>query len=271
MIWSMKTVLNIGFLLGLVLMVSCETAFDYSPYCIDFSGKDKDVNLKNIDRIIDHPANDTIQIAFTGDTHNFFDELGFFVEKVNTMDAVNFVIHVGDIADFGLPKQYLWGNSFLSQLKVPYLVTIGNHDLVGNGMEAYMEMYGPLNFSFIYQSYKFIFLNTNSLEFQYNGLVPDLLWLEQQLLPSNEFNGVVLVFHLPPGMGFDPSLEAGFYQTISKFNNVIVALHGHLHGFEMYYPTTDSIPYVDVYGVEYSMMTTIKIFNRQIYVDEIPF
>lgn len=263
--------LNIGFLLGLMLMVSCETVFDYSPYCINFTGKDKDVNLKNIDRIINQPANDTIQIAFTGDTHNFFDELEFFVEKVNAMEAIDFVIHVGDIADFGLPKQYLWGNSLLSQLKAPYLVTIGNHDLVGNGMEAYMEMYGLLNFSFIYQGFKFVFINTNSLEFQYNGLVPDLHWLEQQLLPSNEFNSVVLVFHLPPGIGFDPNLEEGFYQTISKFNNVIAVFHGHSHHFEMYYPTTDSIPFVNVYGVEHGMMTTIKLFNKQIYVEEIPF
>ncbi|HBY52673.1 MAG TPA: hypothetical protein DEH15_09540, partial [Marinilabiliales bacterium] len=66
-------------------------------------------------------------------THRWFDETEKFVAKVNQNPTVDFVIHVGDLADFGLPKQYSWGNSYLLKLNTPYFVVVGNHDLVGNG------------------------------------------------------------------------------------------------------------------------------------------
>ena len=112
---------------------------------------------ENIEKLHARGNDDTITIAFTGDTHRFYDETEWFVNKVNTNRSVDFVIHVGDIADFGLPKQYLWGNSFLLKLQFPYFVVIGNHDLVGNGLTSYNEMFGLLNFSFIYSRIKFVF------------------------------------------------------------------------------------------------------------------
>jgi len=254
-----------------MILFSCEGLFDYSPYLIDFKGENKDVNASNLKRIIKTGGDDTVRIAFTGDSHNNFDELGLLVEQVNTMEGLDFVVHVGDIADFGLPKQYLWGNSYLLNLKIPYLVCIGNHDLVGNGLEAYLQMYGELNFSFVYQGIKFVFLNTNSLEFAYNGNVPDLEWLTLQLMPANDFNKAVIVFHMPPGIGFDPNLEAGFYKAISQNNNVILAVHGHAHHFEVYYPDADSIPFVNVYGVGHRKMTSIEISQNQINVKNFAF
>lgn len=250
-----------------LLLVSCEDLFDYSPYQIDFEAENKGVNKTNLDRLLKTMPSDTITIAFTGDTHNNSDELNYFVDKVNTLPNINLVIHVGDIADFGLPKQYLWGNGYLLNLEVPYLVLIGNHDLVGNGLEAYTEMFGDLDFSFIYKDIKFVFLNTNSLEFAYNGNVPNLDWLSQQLMPSEDFSKGVVVFHMPPGIGFDPTLEERFYQILSAYNNVIMAVHGHLHHFEVYYPTADSIPFVNVNGVEHRMMTSVKIYKDEIYVE----
>ena len=263
----MKTPFKIVLLFSTMFLISCEGLFDYSPYKIDFEGENKDVNATNLDRLLRTYLSDTITIAFTGDTHNYSDELGYFVDKVNTLPNIDFVIHVGDIADFGLPKQYLWGNSYLLNLEVPYLVTIGNHDLVGNGLEAYNLMFGDLDFSFVYQDIKFVFLNTNSLEFAYNGNVPNLDWLSQQLLPSEDFSRAVIVFHMPPGIGFDPALTEGFYQILSAHNNVIMAVHGHSHHFEVYYPTADSIPFVNVNGVEHRIMTSVKIYRDEIYVE----
>lgn len=263
----MKITFKIVLLFSTLVLVSCEDLFDYSPYQIDFEGENKGVNATNLDRLLRTDQSDTITIAFTGDSHNYLDELGYFVDKVNTLPNIDFVIHVGDIADFGLPKQYLWGNGYLLKLEVPYMVLIGNHDLVGNGLEAYKEMFGDLDFSFVYQDIKFVFLNTNSLEFAYNGNVPNLDWLSQQLLPSEDFSKAVVVFHMPPGIGFDPELELGFYQTLSAHNNVIMSVHGHQHHHEVYYPTADSIPFVNVYGVEHRMMTLIKIYQDKIDVE----
>lgn len=265
----MKTTFKIVLLFSLMFFVSCEELFDYSPYQIDFEGENKGVNATNLDRILKTMPSDTITIAFTGDTHNYFDELGYFVDKVNTLPNIDFVIHVGDLADFGLPKQYLWGNGYLLNLDVPYLVLIGNHDLVGNGLEAYNLMFGDLDFSFVYHEIKFVFLNTNSLEFAYNGNVPDINWLEQQLLPTSDFTRAVVICHVPPNdEDFDASLVFEFYQTVSKCNNVMMLVHGHQHHHEVYYPTADSIPFVNVYGAEHRMMTLVKIYQDEIYVED---
>jgi 3',5'-cyclic AMP phosphodiesterase CpdA len=255
-----------------MLLSACDGMFDYSPYAIDFSEENMNVNEKNISKLILKEPDDTLTIAFTGDTHRFYDQTEEFVEKVNQNPAVDFVIHVGDMADFGLPKQYTWGNSFLLKLTVPYFVVVGNHDLVGNGLLAYTEMFGALNFSFIYDRLKFIFINTNGLEFKFNGEVPDVQWLDAQLSPNNDFSKAIVIFHIPPmNCDFDSSLEDAFRKTLALHNNVLFTVHGHLHGHEMYKPYEDSITYVNVYGVENMKFNLIKIANNQFDVETVAF
>lgn len=257
---------------GLLAFQACSDLFDYSPYLIDFDESNSNVNQKSIDKLKSKSATDTITIAFTGDTHNFFDELNDFVGKINSDSRIDFVVHVGDIADFGLPKQYLWANSYLSKLKVPYLVAIGNHDLVSNGKDAYEVMFGALDFSFVYQHIRFIFLNTNSREFAFNGQVPDIAWLAERLQPSGDFDKAVIICHVPSGdADFDPNLKNDFYATIGLNKNVIMLAHGHQHHHEVYFPMPDSIPFVNVYGVEHRMATIIKIINNQILIDNVAF
>jgi Icc-related predicted phosphoesterase len=255
-----------------MLLSACDGMFDYSPYAIDFSEENMNVNEKNISKLIPKEPDDTLTIAFTGDTHRFYDQTEAFVEKVNQNPAVDFVIHVGDMADFGLPKQYTWGNSFLLKLTVPYFVVVGNHDLVGNGLLAYTEMFGALNFSFIYDRLKFIFINTNGLEFKFNGEVPDVQWLDAQLSPNNDFSKAIVIFHIPPmNCDFDSSLEETFRKTLARHNNVLFTVHGHLHGHEIYKPYEDSITYVNVYGVENMKFNLIKIANNQFDVETVAF
>ncbi|HAM97466.1 MAG TPA: metallophosphoesterase [Marinilabiliales bacterium] len=269
---SMRTTLKILLLIGIFINTSCEDLFDYSPYAIDFSDENRDINQRNIERLLNCKNDDTITIAFTGDTHRFFDETELFVSAVNKNPAIDFVIHVGDIADFGLPKQYLWGNSYLLKLNVPYFVVIGNHDLVGNGSQAYQEMFGDLNYSFIYTSIKFVYINTNSREFKFNGNVPDIKWLDNQLQPSIDFTKAVVIFHVPPtDSDFDASLKEAFQNSLAHYNNVLLTVHGHLHHHEIYKPFADSIPFVNVFGVEHLKYNSIKISNNQFEVETIEF
>jgi 3',5'-cyclic-AMP phosphodiesterase len=262
----------LSFTLALLTLTACDEMFDYSPYAINFSEEYRNVNQKNIKKLLLHEPDDTLTIAFAGDTHRFFDQTDEFVKKVNLNPAVDFVIHVGDMADFGLPKQYTWGNSFLLKLNFPYFVVVGNHDLVGNGLTAYTEMFGALNFSFIYDSLKFIFINTNSLEFKFNGEVPDIRWLDFQLRPSTDFTKAIIIFHIPPmDRDFDSSLEETFRKTLALHNNVLFTVHGHLHGHEIYKPYEDSITYVNVYGVENMKFNLIKIAKDQFDVETVAY
>lgn len=272
---NMKLIFNILFLTGIMFFTSCKDMFDYSSYVIDFEGEDKDVNLANIEKLSNRNSSDTIRIAFTGDTHVFFDEFEDFVHAVNHLNEnnpIDFVVHVGDISDFGLPQQYLWGNSFLLQLDIPYFVVLGNHDIVGAGGLAYSEMYGEYNFSTIYRDVKFIFINTNSMEFSFNGQVPDINWLDSQLQPTDDFTNAVIIFHVPPeDENFDANLEEDFHSTIAKYNNVLFTVHGHAHHHEIYKPYSDSIPYVNVYGVEHLKYNVINISDDNFEVETYAF
>ena len=258
-----------------MFFVACENMFDYSSYVIDFDKENSNVNQTNIKRISEKKVNDTIRIAFTGDTHRFYDEFEDFVNAVNNVNKnnpVDFAIHAGDIADFGLPQQYLWGNSFLLNLDCPYFVVLGNHDLVGNGSLAYSEMFGEFNFSFIYGDIKFVFINTNSLEFNFNGKVPDINWLDSQLQPGDDFTNAVIIFHVPPmDGGFDSVLEEDFHSVIAKYNNVLFTIHGHLHNHEVYTPYSEGIPYINVYGVEYEKFNVIIISDGKVEIETYEF
>jgi len=268
----MKKSKYILFIVVALLASSCKKMFDYSPYVIDFDEENTNLNNKNIAKIISQKNTDsTITIAFTADTHRSFDEFDEFVKSVNSLNKttqVDFVVHLGDIADFGLPKQYLWGNSYLLKLDVPYIVVLGNHDLVSNGGDAYHEMFGEYNFSFVYDSIKFISLNTNSLEFGMNGKVPDLNWLDSQLKPADNFRKAVVLFHVAPTHEeFDPNLINEFSKTTSKYNNVIFMAHGHKHDFGVYIPFADSISYVNVYSVDHKKYNLVKIKNDKFTVE----
>ncbi len=258
-------------LVGSILIISCSKIFDYSPYVINFDENERDLNAKNYNRLKSDLAFDSIiTIACTGDSHRFYDETEAFVNKVNALDSVDFVLHVGDIADFGLPKQYQWGNGLLEELKVPYFVTVGNHDLVGNGLEAYQAMFGSLDYSFIYQGIKFVLINTNSREFEFNGSVPNLQWLDNELTPSAAFTKAVVVFHVPPfDVDFDNQLETRFEETLLKHNNVLFTVHGHLHHHSITEPYSDSLVYVNVYGAEHLRFNVITISKSSYHVETI--
>ena len=81
--------------------------------------------------------------------------------------SIDFVIHGGDMSDFGVTKEFLWQRDIMNGLKVPYVALIGNHDCLGTGEETYKTVFGPTNFSFIAGNVKFVCLNTNALEYDY--------------------------------------------------------------------------------------------------------
>lgn len=261
-------------LLFIIVMVSvsCTDMFDYSPYIVDFSPENSYVNARNIEKLKGQIHDDTITIAVTGDTHRAYDETASFVEYVSRMPRIDLLIHTGDFSDFGLPKQYEWINNILLRLKSPYFVTVGNHDLVGNGSYAYEKMFGEMNFSFIYSTVKFIFINTNSREYKFNGLVPDIKWFGSELMPGSEFERAVVVFHTPPfDEDFDNSLETEFHSVIARYGNVLFALHGHTHKHEITEPYQDNIPYINTYGVQQQSFYIIQISNDEFSIETVAF
>ncbi len=160
----------------------------------------------------------------------FYDDVEEFAARANQEDF-DFVLMDGDISDFGINDEFSWIYDIMKHLKKPYVSVIGNHDLSGNGEKVFEQRYGPLNDTFITKNFKFILLNTNSREYDFNGRVPDIGWLQQQL-NTNDFERAIVVSHVPPysssreANDFDPDLEQAYATTLSQSGKVNLSLHG---------------------------------------------
>lgn len=222
-------------LLLFVLLAACDL-IDYHPYDGRIPDKeDKDINATNIARIEKACAEkDTIRFVFTGDTQRWYDETEDFVKHVNQLDSVDFVIHGGDLTDFGIKKEYLLQHEILSRLKIPYVALIGNHDIIGKGDLVYEALYGSENFSFrTGGGLRFICLNTNALEYDYSTPVPNFSFIKNQLENTVEKDKhTVFVMHVPPGSDqFNNNVADIFQEKIREFPSPLFCLHAHDHNF----------------------------------------
>lgn len=211
--------------------ISCEHPFEYHPYDLNLQKKYRHINAKNIERLKQQdPHSDTVRFVMMGDTQRWYDETEDFVKEVNKRKDIDFVIHGGDISDFGLKKEYCWIHDIMSRLNVPYVAIIGNHDNLGSGEEVYRVMYGELNFSFIYSGIKFVCLNTNALEYDYSVPVPDFVFIENQIADTAEYSSSVVAMHVPPeSVEFNNNVAKPFQEYIKRLTNLRFCLHAHTH------------------------------------------
>lgn len=224
--------------------LSCENVFEFSPNEVRLSEKEKNINAKNIAWIKAQPQKDTIKFVVTGDAQRFYNEIEAFVNKVNTLKNISFVVLNGDISDFGLNKEFIWVNDKLRQLQVPYLGVIGNHDMLANGRLVYNTMFGDENFSFVHNRLKFVFLNTNAQETNFDGSIPDLNWLQKEFTKFEEYDNAFVFSHIPPfDKGFDPNKELLYAELLAK-NKVLLSIHGHQNVFSLSKPYGNDVEYL---------------------------
>lgn len=242
---NLKSVNKILFC-GLFLFIfqSCEV-FEIHPYSGKIVGE-RDINAKNILRIEEETAGkDTIKYAFISDSQRWYDELDDFVKHINTVNNIDFVIHGGDVSDFGLTKEMLWQRDILEKINVPYVVIIGNHDYLANGDEVFNKVFGPLNFSFIAGNTKFVCLNTNALESNYSVSIPDFSFLKtESTLDTGEYKNTVVSMHAKPtSEQFNNNVSELFQYSIKQFPNLLYCANGHNHSYSVEDIFKDGINY----------------------------
>ncbi|TDB60107.1 metallophosphoesterase [Arundinibacter roseus] len=231
--------------------MACSDPFQYNPNQVILDKNQQDLNAKNIARIQKRIPSDTVRFILMGDSQRFYDELADFVESANQQRDISFVLHAGDISDFGLTQEFKWVHEIMQDLRVPYLTVLGNHDLIANASTAYRKMYGDFNYSFEFGTNKFIFINTNSREFNFDGTVPDLPWLKQELANNPLQNNAFVIAHIPPfDADFDPKLEKEYAEILAADPHVNLTLYGHQHTFR------NGTFYND--GVEYYLTTSMQ-------------
>jgi len=254
-----------------IFILILQGCFEYNPNQVILDDDEKGLTAKNVAKIQATATPDTIRLGFMGDTQRFYEETEAFVSHANTQD-LSFIMHGGDISDFGLVKEFQWVNDIMSESKVPYLTAVGNHDLLANGRKVYREMYGEYNYAFNYGSYRFIVLNTNSREFEFNGRVPDLNWLRDRLDENTENLNVIVISHIPPFDGdFDANLEDEYASILANDPNVVLSLHAHRHSFldEEYY--SDGVRYFVTTTVDKEGYAILKLWENGLSIDRVIF
>lgn len=255
------------FLLGVLVLAlilqDCDS-FEYSPNQVYSKFSKVGLNAKNLELLHSRPQDDTITIAFVGDSQRFYDELDLFIDTVNNIAGVDFVLLAGDISDFGLLTEFELINDMLAKLEKPYIGVVGNHDVVSRGELVFERMFGPLDFSFHYGGVKFVAHNTNGKEYM-TGNVPDMNWLRSQLVASDSSEYFITVSHVPPfSNDFDENLVGAYTSLFRETAPLLISLHGHIHTHKDGYPFNDGVRYMTTHSFDKKTFVLLKIFKGQV-------
>lgn len=212
------------------LLTSCEM-IEYHPYDLNINGE-TNINAKNI-QLIEQKMKGKEKVSFVviSDTQRWYDETEDAVDYINKMDSIDFVIHTGDISDFGLKMEFEKQLDIMNKLKVPYVVVLGNHDCLGTGVELFNKIFGQNNYAFTAGNVRFICMNTNALEFDYSSNIPDLSFLEQEYKNlSPEIKKTVVAMHAGPFSDqFNNNIAKVFQYYIKQFPDLQFCIYGHGH------------------------------------------
>lgn len=252
---------TLTFLTIFIFLTSCDQ-FEFSPNQSFDQSSPSNLNAQNLARLRQNVEDDTVTVVFAGDTQRWYDEQERFVKKVNSLENVDLVLLAGDISDFGILQEFKWVQKRLSALHAPYFGIIGNHDMVANGRQIFRQMFGPLNYSFVYQGIKFIAHNTNGLEAPGEN-IPDLGWLARELHNTEGADYIVTVSHVPPFNATEFGTESvkPYTELLENTPNLLLSLHGHVHQHQDFYPFGDNVHYMTSFSFEQSAFVLLKIFN----------
>lgn len=153
--------------------------FESSPYAATIKGK-CNINATSVEEIQKASLSLPIRFAFLTDTHDSASDIEDAIDIILEDRDVDFIVHGGDLTDFGLPKEFMWCRDLLERARMPYVTVIGNHDCLGNGADNYEWIFGAKNYSFTVAGVHFLCLNTVALEYDYSEPVPDLNFLIEE-------------------------------------------------------------------------------------------
>lgn len=256
-----------GVFILVISFLSCDF-IEYSPFQVDDSVAGKNRNGKAINKIISK-SSDTFKpfkIAIIADSHTYYDDLCDQVNTINKLKDIDFVIHMGDFTDNGIYKEFVWFTEIIDELKLPILVTIGNHEYLGNGEVMYEKVFGDRNFTVIYNDCRFVFWD--DVVWERNGKDPDFEWLQENIEEGEDYSYQFVFAHIQP---WDRQFSAGnafFYDYLLKTNGVDLSVHGHAHVFlyEEYY---EGIPYLIIDSSPAREITVLEINQDSFEVENI--
>ncbi len=244
--------------------------FETSPYATTTPDAPRLSNVENVARLAAREPHDddTVTIVFTGDAQRFYEEQEAIVAKANSIPNVDLFIIAGDITDFGLAQEFQWVHERMERLTMPWFAVVGNHDLQANGTQVYLQSFGPLDFSFTYKGYKFLFHDTNGREYGNNGSAPDIPWLASEMADDAP-DHFIAVSHVPPFNGdFDQALVAPYAQQLGSDERTILSLHGHTGSYVDEHLYGDNVRYIVCNAMYWPIFLVLKIHDGEVTVQQ---
>ena len=166
------------------------------------------LNQKQIGKIHTLPSSDHFSFTVMGDNKNSFKIFKKILDDIDG-NQHTFVIDVGDLVFDGELEKYRIFYNIVKNIKTPFLVAIGNHDIREGGAENYFDIFGKFYYSFDYGNSLFIVLD-DANEKRIDAV--QMKWLENQL--QNNYQHKFVFLHVPP---FDPRPE--FKHSLSDKQN----------------------------------------------------
>lgn len=212
-------------IVSLLLLSSCEM-FHFHPYeevigCLSGLTELNKTKIENMSKM-----KDTLRIAFISDTQRYYDDTRSAINYINSLPGVDFMLHGGDLTDFGAADEYKWMYRELERINIPYLTVIGNHDFIGTGEKNYQTIYGAFNYSLNAGHLHLLCLNTASWKLESSLPVPDLGFIEDDLASVNFINQnqpdslthTIVMMHMSPGDSFFNNSQVSILQHyLSQF------------------------------------------------------
>lgn len=184
------------------------------------------VNLERI-KANESSTGPNFKVAVISDTHNYYDQFEKMVTTINGRGPYSFVIVSGDITNLGLIDEFDQSRKILNKLKFPYLVGLGNHDLLANGDIIFKKMFGESEFTLEYNNSLFVFFNNNNWESP--GSAPDLEWVEAQLSGSAASHKILVAHVSPTDKDRFPKSQVDSWENMISTQQVDYFINGHDH------------------------------------------
>lgn len=152
------------------------------------------------------------------------------IEDINCNPEIDFVILSGDLTEFGDTREFMMLDTLLKELKRPYFMTTGNHDVnwSENGCTAFDRIFGPPHFCHDFGGYRIIGCGAGPSLRMGPPQIPreELVWLDSVITATPPRLPIIFINHFP----IDDNLSnvSDLLRILEK-RDVKCILSGHLH------------------------------------------
>lgn len=173
--------------------------------------------------------------AHISDTHiggaTATEDLELTIADINKNPQIEFVIHTGDVTEFGSDEELYLAKQILDKLNKPYYIVPGNHDSKWSesGCNTFIKVFGSENFAIEKHGYLFIGTASGPNMRMSPGQIPreHLTFLDSIVKNIKDPKmPIININHYPLDKGL-----ANYYEAIDilKTKNIQLHLNGHGH------------------------------------------